>query len=130
LWQARFYSCVMDAAHAHNGMAYVELNPVRAGLVRKPWRYRWSSAGAHCEGKEDALLAGLSAWCREYSADQWRETLRAVYRCGETSEVIREHTRTGRPLGSDSYIEALEQRLGRGLRAGRIGRPKRGWGES
>ena len=32
-WQNRFYSCPMDAAHAHHAAAYVELNPVRAGMV-------------------------------------------------------------------------------------------------
>ena len=33
-WQSRFYSCPMDEAHAHNTAAYVELNPVRAGMVK------------------------------------------------------------------------------------------------
>jgi len=35
---------------------YVELNPVRAGLVKTPEAYRWSSAAAHISGRDDELL--------------------------------------------------------------------------
>ncbi len=35
---------------------YVELNPVRAGLVKEAWHYRWSSAAAHLAGRDDILL--------------------------------------------------------------------------
>ena len=35
---------------------YVEINPVRAGLVQAPSRYRWSSAAAHLRGRDDVLV--------------------------------------------------------------------------
>ena len=44
LWQGRFVSCVLDERHLYAGIRYVEKNPVRAGVVRKPQDYRWSSA--------------------------------------------------------------------------------------
>ena len=47
LWQGRFYSCALDTRHFWTAMKYIELNPVRARLCRKPWRYAWSSAAAH-----------------------------------------------------------------------------------
>ena len=47
LWQGRFASFVMDEDHLLTAARYVELNPVRAGLVQAPSRYRWSSAAAH-----------------------------------------------------------------------------------
>jgi putative transposase len=34
----------------------VELNPVRAGLVKRPEAWRWSSADAHVKGKDDILV--------------------------------------------------------------------------
>ncbi|MBI4559227.1 MAG: transposase, partial [Candidatus Hydrogenedentes bacterium] len=39
LWQNRFFSCPMDEDYAWHGLAYVELNPVRAGRVRKAWEW-------------------------------------------------------------------------------------------
>ena len=35
LWQNRFFSCAMDEGHGWNALAYTELNPVRAGIVRR-----------------------------------------------------------------------------------------------
>ena len=46
LWQGRFASCVLDEPHLLTAARYVELNPVRAGLIKTPSRYRWSSAAA------------------------------------------------------------------------------------
>src|SRR5271157_2017085 len=56
LWQGRFASFVMDEDHLLTAARYVELNPVRAGLVQAPSRYRWSSAAAHLRGRDDALV--------------------------------------------------------------------------
>jgi putative transposase len=47
LWQGRFASFVMGEDHLLTAARYVEVNPVRAGLVQAPSRYRWSSAAAH-----------------------------------------------------------------------------------
>jgi putative transposase len=48
-WQARFFSCPLDAAHLWNAMAYVERNPVRARIVDEAGQYPWSSAGPHLD---------------------------------------------------------------------------------
>ncbi|MBS3975582.1 MAG: hypothetical protein KGZ75_02450 [Syntrophomonadaceae bacterium] len=56
LWQGRFSTYPMDEYHLYACARYVELNPVRAGLVSKAWQYRWSSAAAHVEGRDDILL--------------------------------------------------------------------------
>ena len=45
-----------QALFAHGTPRYVELNPVRAGLIKAPSRYKWSSAAAHVRGKDDALV--------------------------------------------------------------------------
>ena len=42
---------------------YIERNLFRAKIVRKPWRYRYSSAWAHVEGRADPPLSGTSACC-------------------------------------------------------------------
>jgi len=49
--QGRFYSCALDERHFWMAMRYIELNPVRSRLCRKPWRYDWSSAAVHVDAK-------------------------------------------------------------------------------
>ena len=56
LWQGRFASFVIDKPYLLTAARYVELNPVRAGLIKAPIRYKWSSAAAHVRGKDDALV--------------------------------------------------------------------------
>ncbi len=50
LWQGRFASYVMDERHLLSAARYIELNPVAAGMVRKPEDYPWSSARTHLFG--------------------------------------------------------------------------------
>ena len=52
LWQGRFYSCALDTRHFWLALKYIERNPVRVRLCRKPWRYEWSSAAAHVDERE------------------------------------------------------------------------------
>ncbi len=57
LWQGRFASFVMDERHLLAAARYVELNPVRARLVKTARQWRWSSARAHLKGEDDGLVA-------------------------------------------------------------------------
>jgi putative transposase len=126
LWQNRFYSCPMDEAHAMNALCYIELNPVRAGTVRVPWTYPWSSAAAHCGKAPANLLLDVAAWRETMPAGEWRETLAAFARDANEADTLRRSTHSGRPLGSDSFMSKLENLLGRRLRPLPIGRQK-GW---
>ena len=55
-WQGRYASFPMEEAHLYAATRYVELNPVRAKLVSGPAEYRWSSARAHVEGRDNVLV--------------------------------------------------------------------------
>jgi putative transposase len=112
LWQGRFASFVMDEDHLLTAARYVELNPVRGGLVQAPRRYRWSSAAAHLKGRDDALVQVAPLL---QMAPNWRRLLtRAVKQ--EELKALRAHERTGRPLGDESFLAQLEKKLGRILR--------------
>ena len=125
LWQNRFYSCGLDEAHTVAAMRYIEQNPVRAKMVRKPWRYRWSSASAHVGGKDASGVLNTEAWSTDWSPKRWRKMLTETL--GEPDiERLRLHTRRGRPLGSDSFVSKIEKLLGRRVRPLPPGRPK-GW---
>ena len=118
LWQERFHSFALDEGHLLAAARYVELNPVRAGLARRARDWRWSSARAHLAGKDDALVQ--VAPLLELVPD-WRAFL-AGGLAEDALEAIRRHARTGRPLGSAAFLEALEARLDRALRPGKRGR--------
>jgi len=103
---------------------YVELNPVRARLHRKPWRYAWSSAAAHVDAGATSDLLNLSEWYDRISAAQWRREL-SVDMSETDINRLRSKTYTGRPLGSDSFLSKRERVLGRRVRPLPVGRPKK-----
>jgi putative transposase len=125
LWQNRFFSCPLDPPHTWAALAYVERNPVRAGLVRRVWTYAWSSAAAHVEERADASgLLELASWAREWTPARWRAQLVAP-EDDALVQRVRQHLRTGRPLATDRWLAKLETRLGRRLRAAPVGRPRK-----
>jgi putative transposase len=123
LWQARFYSCALDGFHAWQALAYVERNPVRAGLVNAADEYRWSTASAHCrEDRLDGRL-DLAEWRRQFSGDRWRAALRIGLGEEALEDRIRTATRRGSPLGGEAFVERIGCALGRDLRPRPPGRP-------
>ena len=129
LWQNRFYSCALGEDHATAAMRYVERNSVREGLVRRAWRYPWSSAAVHIGGPDRTGLVGLGTWEQRWPVHLWREML-----VSDDDEAIvaglRANTARGRPLGSDRLLAKLERRLGRRLRPLPVGRPRKGDGKN
>ncbi len=126
LWQERFHSFPMDENHLAAAVRYVELNPVRARLVKGAADWPWSSARAHIEGRDDGLV--LAAPMLERFGD-WPAFL--GHAPGKQDiEALRRHQRTGRPWGGTDFVERLETALGRRLKPGQPGRkPKRRNGE-
>lgn len=120
LWQERFHSSVMDERYLLTAVRYAELNPVRAGLCDRPADWTWSSIHAHLNGEDDILVTVKPMLER---IDNWWEYL-ATQDSEEEFETIRNLSRTGRPIGSDSFIDKLEHMTGNRLRKGKPG-PKR-----
>jgi putative transposase len=122
LWQNRFYSCPLDEEHAWVALRYVELNPVRAGLVERAWEWPWSSARAHVGERDDTSLLDLDLWASHYNATTWREVLHGEPMDTGLYDGIRRATLSGRPLGSEEFLQGLESHTGRALRPRRRGR--------
>ena len=101
------------------------MNPfgrVRVGIVRKPQKYKWSSASSHVIKKRDSIL---SQDCYlEKEIEDWLEYLREK----EEEQIIRNIRKclmTGRPCGDDRFIKKLERLFGRRLRALPWERPRK-----
>lgn len=117
LWQERFHSFAMDEQYLGATVRYVELNPVKAGLCESARDWRWSSAGAHLDGEDDSLVSVRPMLDR---VNDWSGHLSGGE--PEFGELLARHTRTGRPLGSDTFIARLEAMSGVSLTPGRPGR--------
>ena len=122
VWQGRFYSCPLDTPHLWAALRYIELNPVRAGMVAQPETYSWSSAGAHCGMAEPDAMLETNFWQKHWSHASWREYLASQIASAEHS-AIRRSTHTGRPLGTPEFIEAMEKAMQRKLAPKKGGRP-------
>jgi len=120
LWQGRFASFPMDEQYLYAAVRYIELNPVRAGIVENPLEYEWSSARAHAQGEQDILLTQTEV----LDTSKWEEFLQGEI-SEEEYEAIRKHENTGRPLGSENFITKLEKQLGRILHPQKGGRPRK-----
>ena len=121
LWQGRFSSYPMDEGHLLATARYIELNPVRAKLVKKPEDYKWSSALAHLMGKNDILVnvAPLSIL-----VNNWKDFL-ATDVTEKEKKIIQSHERTGRPVGNDNFLEKLEKLTNRIIKKQKPGPKKK-----
>ena len=124
LWQGRFYSCVLDEDYLVAALRYVERNPVRAGIVRKPWRWKWSSAGVHVGQGDGVINLENITTLIDTTAEEWKEYI-DLDENEEEVENIRKHTLLGRPLGTKDFIAKLGKRIGMVLSVLPRGRPKK-----
>src|ERR1700690_36453 len=108
VWQGRFYSCPLDDAHLWIALRYVELNPLRAGMVDAAAQWRWSSAAAHCGVRTPENWLELESWQKRWTVDAWIGYL-ADGESPDEVTALRQFTPTGRPLGDAPFVAQLEQ---------------------
>ena len=86
-WGDRFKSVIVDKGETLvNCLAYIDLNPVRAGIVERPEEYRWNSLGYHLQtGNKDGFLStdfGLKEYHVKSRKERIRRYRRHVYEAG------------------------------------------------
>jgi len=121
LWQGRFGSVVMDEEHLAHAVRYVSLNPVRAGLVDRAQDWAWSSASSHLLGR-DSELVNVAPVLERYG--DFAAFLGHEDESSDAYRMLRQSETTGRPLGSERWIENLSALTGRQLKPKKRG-PKR-----
>lgn len=108
---------------------YIELNPVRAGMVSHPREYSWSSFRANAEGRTEALLTPHAEFLRLGRTDEVRRAayagLFAAHLDPERLAEIRAATNGNVALGDERFRNEIERMLARRATRGRSGRPPR-----
>ena len=67
-WSERFKSVIVDKGETLiNCLAYIDLNPIRAGIVEKPEAYRWCSLGYHAQTHNRDKFLSMDFGLREFA---------------------------------------------------------------
>lgn len=130
LYEGRFRSSLVQTERYFlTCMRYIELNPVRAGMVGSPGQYAWSSFSQNALGAPRGWLAAHPEYLRlgkdaEERAAAYRDLFSRPI-SDEDMAAIRVHVRKNRALGSDRFREAVGATLGRNVGIVSPGRPRR-----
>jgi putative transposase len=128
LWEGRFRSCLtQEQGYLLTCHRYIELNPVRAGMVEHPAEYRWSSYRANAQDEDNPLLhphAIYEALGADTSSRRraYRELFRLELEPGLVDQ-IRRATNGNFALGDPRFAAQIETALGCRASPGRPGRP-------
>lgn len=128
LWEGRFRSCLTQTEdYVLACYRYIELNPVRAGMVNRPQDYRWSSYHANALGRTNSLIVPHDEYLRLAREESSRlEAYRVLFKAHLDEEVvgqIRSATNGNYALGGERFQREIEMALGRRARRGQAGRP-------
>jgi putative transposase len=128
LWEGRFRSCLIGEEDYFLGcQRYIELNPVRADMVKHPGEYQWSSYGCNAQGSANALIRPHALYKRLGRSIQkrqaaYRDLFRYELDPGLVDE-IRSATNGGYVLGTERFQKEIAEMLGRRTWRGSPGRP-------
>jgi len=128
LWESRHKASLVDAErYLLACYRYIELNPVRAGMVEHPADYPWSSYRANAYGEAESTVTAHPLFIAlAQTAEERRETYRELFRVGLSAELlhqIRTAANFAVPLGNDRFKAQVERALGRSTGRAARGRP-------
>ena len=128
LWEGRYRSTVIQAErYLLPCMAYLDLNPVRAGLAAQPQDYPWSSHGHYAGLRADKLVTphpmfwalGNTPFEREAAyAEMVRSGISTEQQAALTTSAL-----NGWALGSDDFVADLQKKTVRRVQKVQAGRP-------
>lgn len=128
LWEGRFRSCLAQKeTYVLACYRYIELSPVRAGMVEHPAGYAWSSYRSNGQGMNNVLLDPHPLYralgqTRETRCRHYRDLFRAHLEPALIDE-IRQATNGNSVLGDARFSAVIEVMLRRRVTPGKAGRP-------
>lgn len=124
LWEGRFKSSVVDRdAWLWACCRYIELNPVRAGMVSHPGDYRWSSYRQHIDASAAAVTVGPLPLSSTGDFSSYLSYVSTVVEMTDDA-LIRTALSRNQCTGNDRFRRQIEEKLGRRLSNRGPGRPK------
>lgn len=129
LWEGRYKSCLVDSdRYLLTCYRYIELNPVRAGMVSTPGDYRWSSYDRNAFGMTDDVITPHAVYVSMGRSDAERLwSYRNLFRNAidkDDLEAIRRHVNQGKVLGSETFRNQVGAVVNRRVHLAGPGRPK------
>ena len=109
VWQGRPKTFLIDSQNylltCHK---YIELNPVRAGMVAKPWLYPWSSYSTNASGRKSSLIRPHAIYSTlGKTPEEQQAAYRRLFEEAIPDEVlgrIRASVNRGKPLGDEAFV--------------------------
>ncbi len=130
LWEGRFKSTPIEQERYLMGcIRYIEMNPVRAKIVKEPDGYKWSSYFSKATGEEDPIL-DLDPYYLELGktpkerAEAYKDWFKKSI-SEEEWHCIREGIKRSIPIGSKEFVNKISNILGRELKIRPRGRPRK-----
>lgn len=131
LWEGRFKCSLIDTdRYLLACCRYVDLNPVRAGMVAVPEAYPWSSYNVRAGNCEVAGWLDLDTPYLSLGRDpaerqaRYREFVSASVSASEL-QLIREAVQRNQLTGGDPFAEQIARKVGRRIEARGPGRPRK-----
>ena len=130
LWESRFKSSIVSTVeYLAPCCRYIDLNPLRAGMVADPADYKWSSYRCKAEGVKDAVVDFDKSYLALGKEPQDRQIAYAQYVCETVpkSEIklIRDALQRGQLTGGERFRREVSERLGVRISNKGPGRPKK-----
>ncbi len=127
LWEGRFKSSLVQSdIYLLECQRYIELNPVRAGMVYNPADYVWSSYQRHALGKDIQISTPHEEYLRLGDTDKVRQNnYRALFRSHVEAELIgdiRKALNKGLALGNERFKDEIERLYGQRVKPAKMGR--------
>lgn len=127
LWEGRFKSCVIQSTdYLLKCYRYIELNPVRAGMVNYPDEYRWSSYHANALGVESGLRTPDDEYLRLGNSVEERLCVyRSLFQyCLEPDflKEVRQSLQKNMALGENRFKQQVEENFKRRVTPMKVGR--------
>lgn len=128
LWEGRFKSALVDSErYTLACYRYIELNPVRAGIVTTPEAYRWSSHARNAHGAHEPRITPHAAYLAlGQNDDAQLDAYRRLFADIGTHDIdaLRLHTQQQKPWGCDRFRRQIESLAQRSVAVRPRGRPR------
>jgi putative transposase len=125
-WRGRYHSCPVGHTHALLASGYVELSPIKAGLVSNAAAYRWSSYACNALGIPNPVISPPPGYLALAEQDcEKRARYRELLAGGLNGETILMHLQQGRAWGDARFLQKVARLFGDRGTAKPRGRPRK-----